>query len=61
MQGLKNVALLRVAFGRRPGLDGQIEPAYILRVGKQSFFHQHPGETVGEGQSGLTEHAGFDG
>jgi hypothetical protein len=57
MQGLQNVVLLGVAFGSRPGLDGQIEPAYILRLGKETLFHQNPGETIGQSQGGLAQNA----
>jgi hypothetical protein len=59
MQGLQHVALLGVAFGSRPGLSGQIETAYILRPGKQTFFHKNAGETVGQGQGGLTQNTGL--
>jgi hypothetical protein len=61
IQGLQHVALLGVAFGSRPGLDGQIEPAYIFPLGKQSFFHQDTGETVGQGQRGLAQDTGLYG
>ncbi len=50
--------LLGVAFGRGPGLDGQIETADVLVPADQPLLHENAGEAVGQGQGGLAQNPG---